>query len=74
MIMANNFTARLNELYKKENTFSLESMMKRIKKMTPAQREARIAELKKKGGLENLNQEQLKIRIAELKEQNKHKE
>lgn len=72
--MANNFTARLNELYKKENTFSLESMMKRIKKMTPAQREARIAELKKKGGLENLNQEQLKIRIAELKEQNKHKE
>jgi hypothetical protein len=64
--MANNLTSRLNELYKNKNTINLESLKKRIREMTPAQREKRIFGLKKKLGLENLTPNQFKKKLAEL--------
>jgi hypothetical protein len=51
--MKSNLETRLSKLEKNQSSFSRELMMERIRKMTPEQREKRIAELKKKGGLEN---------------------
>jgi hypothetical protein len=72
--MKNNFETRLSKLYENRDSINYKSIKKKIIGMTPEQREARIAELKKKAGFENLNDKQIKKRLTELKEQNKRKE
>jgi ribosomal protein L29 len=64
--MKNNLKIRLNKLYENKNSINHKSMMKKIREMTPEQREKRIAELKKKFGLRGLTPDQFKKKLAEL--------